>query len=238
MAIHVPFSKRPSGRQQAQPVYIGFEPPRRKRPKFNWWGFNGLFLFFGSLGILSPIALLVSLMGLRRRPRKMAVAGTALSLIGTAVMAAGIISVATHAQQMERQRVSARYQHQIAGQVEEAKTILAFAADEFEDYRDENDGQLPCDLDGCALAIKTIDPWEKEIMYNVDQDMATLRSAGPDGDFFTGDDVTYDIEGDTQQQTLLPVDEALDGENDTITESDNESDSGSKEAPILSTDSD
>ena len=104
MAFHVPFSQRPSGRQHVYqgPIYIGFDEPRLvNRKKFNWWGFNGLFLFFLSLGLLSPITLLISLVGLRRRPRKMAVAGTLFSLIGVGVMAAVITAGVTEMQQRE-----------------------------------------------------------------------------------------------------------------------------------------
>ncbi len=89
MAYHVPFSQRPSGMSQRRPpIYIGFDEPRNfPRPKFNWWGFNGLFLCLVSFGLLSPITLLISLVGLRRRPRKLAVAGTFFSLVGVGIMA-------------------------------------------------------------------------------------------------------------------------------------------------------
>lgn len=207
MAFHVPFSQRPSGRQQSQPIYIGFEPPRRKRPKFNWWGFNGIFLFFLSLGILSPVTLLISMMGLRRNPRKMAVVGTALSLIGTLVMA-GLIFQASHRhQQYQHRRMMAKQQRVIAQQVERGEALLAFAAEEFEQFRDDHEGKLPCDLDGCALALKHVDPWKSEIMYEANRDSAGLRSAGPDKVFFTPDDLTYRIEGETEMQPLLPIEE-------------------------------
>ena len=137
----------------------------------------------------------------------MAVAGTALSLVGTAVMAAGMISVVNHAHEMDRQRAMARYHKEVAAQCEDCQSLLAYAATEFEDYRDENGGRLPSHEDGSMLAIKNIDPWENEIMYNLDADLATLRSAGPDGDFFTRDDLTYEIDGKTDHKPLLPVDE-------------------------------
>ena len=207
MAFHVPFSQRPSGRQQSQPIYIGFEPPRRKRPKFNWWGFNGIFLFFLSLGLLSPITLLISLVGLKRKPRKMAVAGTGLSLAGIAVMAALVFGAVHHDKQIRHQRRMAKERFVVAKQVDQAKALLTYAATEFEDFRDDNDGKLPCDLDGCALALKHVDPWENEIMYEVDRDAAALRSAGPDEKFFTKDDLTYRIEGETSMEPLLPIQE-------------------------------
>ena len=205
MAFHVPFSQRPSGRQQSQPVYIGFGPSRRKRPKFNWWGFNGLFLFFLSLGVLSPVALLISMMGLRRNPRKMAVAGTMLSLVGTLIIGGVVFHAVQHHQKYKHRKMMARQQRVVAQQVERGSALLAFAAEEFEEFRDDHEGKLPCDLDGCALALKHVEPWKNEIMYEVDQDAAGLRSAGPDGKFFTPDDLKYRIEGETELQPLLPI---------------------------------
>ncbi len=207
MAFHVPFSQRPSGGQStpSQPIYIGFESPRRRRREFNWWGFNGIFLFFLSLGALAPITFLISLMGLRKKPRGMAIAGTGLSLVGMAVMAAVVISAVHHAKHKEFKRHMARQNRVIAKQVEEGHAILAYAASEFEQFRDDHDGQLPADLDGNALALKHLDPWENEIMYEIDSKSAGLRSAGPDGEFFSRDDLTYRINGTTHQEVLLPI---------------------------------
>ena len=206
MAIHVPFSQRPSGQPQQHqgPVYIGFET-RRKRPKFNWWGFNGIFLFFLSLGVLSPITLLISLMGLRKRPRKMAVVGTGLSLIGTGVMAAVIFAGMQHAEQMQHERYMARHRHVIAEQIEVTEGLLVVAASEFEEYRDDNAGKLPQDTDGMMLAFKHVDPWKGELRYEVEADHALLRSAGPDSQHYTSDDLTYRIDGETDRQALLPI---------------------------------
>ena len=208
MAIHVPFSQRPSGRRHRQPpIYIGFEQPRRrKRGRFNWWGFNSILFFFLSLGLLAPFTLLMGLAGLRRRPRKMAVAGTLFSLIGVGLMATVMISVVDQANHVKRQRFAAEQNRIIAVQVVEGEQLLAFAATEFEQYRDDHEGRLPADIDGNSLAIKHVDPWGELLRYEVEPKLAVLRSAGPDGDFYTGDDLTYEIEGETDRQPLLPID--------------------------------
>ncbi len=88
MAFHIPFEHRQRNRQQYGPIYIGFDvPARRPRRQFNWWGFHGLWLSLASFltaGLLSPIPLLISLIGLRKGPgRKMAAAGTIFSVLGT-----------------------------------------------------------------------------------------------------------------------------------------------------------
>ena len=207
MAIHVPFCQRPSGRQNSQaPVYIGFERPRRQRRNVNWWGVNSILLFFLSLGALSPITLLMGLKGLRRRPRKTAIAGTLFSLVGVAIMGTIVIGIVQHAEQRQHQRFLAE-QHRIhAVQIAETEDQLAFAASEFEEFRDGHEGLLPMDLDGNSLAIKHVDPWGESLRYEVEIDRAVLRSAGPDGSFFSDDDLTYVIEGKTSYQSLLPVD--------------------------------
>ena len=208
MAVHVPFSQRPSGQNHREPpIYIGFEQPRRrKRGRFNWWGFSSILFFFLSLGVLSPITLLMGLAGLRRKPRKTAVVGTLFSLIGVGLMAALVIGVVEHHEYEQHQRYMAEQGRVIAVQVEEGNQLLAFAASEFEQYRDDNDGRLPLDIDGNSLAIKHVDPWGELLRYEVEPDLAILRSAGPDGDFYTTDDLTYEIDGETEREVLLPID--------------------------------
>ncbi len=207
MAVHVPFSQRPSGRQHRQtPVYIGFEQPRhRRRANFNWWGFNSLVLFFLSLGLLAPITLLMGLAGLRRKPRKMAVAGTLFSLIGVSLMAALVIGIAEHASQIKHRREFAERNRIVALEVDQGQQLLTLAAAEFEEYRDEHKGKLPADIDGNSLAIKHVDPWGELLRYEVEPDLAVLRSAGPDGDFYTDDDLIREIEGQTEYRPLLPI---------------------------------
>ncbi len=206
MAIHVPFSHRPSGQIHRQgPIYIGFEQPRRNRRKINWWGVNSVVLFFLSAGVLSPITLLMGLNGLRRRPRTAAVAGTALSLLGVLAMAGIVFLAVSHERYQKFQYEMARQNDIVAAEVNQTQAQLAFAAAEFEQYRDDHDGKLPIDMDGSSLAIKHVDPWGEELLYETDRDGATLRSAGPDREFFSSDDVTYDMDGETSYQPLLPV---------------------------------
>lgn len=208
MAFHVPFSQRPSGRVTHQPVYIGFNELVASRPKkkFNWWGFNGLFLFFLSVGILSPITLLISMMGLRRGPRKMAVAGTLFSLIGVGIMSAIVIAGVHEHNERQQARAQRQYQRAIAAQVQETEKTLLHAVVDIENARDAADGVLPADLDGNMIAIEHKDAWEKMLRYETDSDHSILRSAGPDGEFDTSDDLTSRVEGEASEQPLLPID--------------------------------
>ena len=211
MAYHIPFSHRPSGRKDRPVYYIGFESRRPRRVR-NWWGINSLILFFLTFGIMSPITLLMGLKGLRRRPRGTAFVGTALSLVGTAAIGLAVITFAGHVQEAKVRQIRSMEARRNAPLVADTLNLLAFAAEEFEGYRDDNGGQLPGQKDGNLLSIKHIDPWGQELMYEVEFDYAGLRSAGPDKEFFSADDVTRSINGKTDVVSLLPVDESLAGE--------------------------
>ena len=206
MAYHVPFSQRPSGRHQRPVYYIGFDSPRRFRRPRNWWGINSVILFFLSVGILSPITFLMGLRGLSKGPRGAAFVGTGLSLAGLTIMTLIALAVSAEAKEAQERYVLRQQQAVNAVQIAETQALLSFAAEEFEGYRDDNDGHLPSQEDGMQLSIKHLDGWDNELMYETRSDFAGLRSAGPDGKFFNTDDLTREISGETMEESpLLPV---------------------------------
>jgi hypothetical protein len=205
MAFHIPFNQRHNYGENT-PVYIGFDvPAARPRRKFNWWGFNGMWMSFVSLltgGFLSPLPLLVSLNGLRRPGKKMATIGTLTSLGGIGLAAAIVMGlVASHQHSIDRQQSRV-----IKKQIAEAQSLLGFASNELVEYRQSNDGRLPGDVDANMLVIKHVDPWTVSLRFDEEVDFGTIRSAGPDRVFYTKDDVTKRIDGKTDRVALLPVD--------------------------------
>lgn len=207
MPFHVPFNQRHSGRRRG-PVYIGFDPPRRK---FNWWGFNGLWMSMASLltlGFTSPVPLLISLNGLRKKkgPRKAAVAGTFFSLLGVGI-AGTIVAVTIAAGHSDHQRrIESKKARVVAQQKFETKQLLADAANELESYRDSHDGLLPSIIDSNMLVIKHIDPWGESLRFDGLGDHAIVRSAGPDKKFESNDDLMTKLEGETEcANQLLPL---------------------------------
>lgn len=215
MAFHIPFNQRASAQVRPEPIYIGFEVihpqivPQRVYRQFNWWGFNGMWMAFASLltaGILSPIPLLISLVGLRRPGKKMATVGTVVSLAGVAmatVLIVGSASAHHHHQSARR----AAFHHRVeVKQIAETKQLLTIAGKEILDYRDSNDGYLPADIDGNMLVIKYIDPWDESLRFDYETNHGVVRSAGPDQQFDTDDDVTVAVKGNTDRQPLLPMD--------------------------------
>lgn len=210
MAFHIPFEHR----KQGTPIYIGFDAPQpipvRQRKAWNWWAFFGfplsLFALIGTLGILSPIALLVNLIALRKRPRKLATVGTIISLIGSAMLATFIVagvSEEMHRHHAHKRSMALKIENR---QIAETTEIMKVAQEELEDYRDGHEGYLPNDIDGCMLMIKHVDTWGQSLRFEEAPEYGMLRSAGPDEKFDTSDDLTTKIEGKTTRQALLPID--------------------------------
>lgn len=198
MAFHIPFEHRHRG----QPIYIGFDVPPVARRRWNLWGFFGfgLSLFsFLTAGFLSPLALLLNLVGLRREPRGLAKAGTVLSLLGMA-LAGGIIALAVNADRQEDARRQQRVE-QVRNQelAERTRLTMRRAEAEFDEFTAANSGQLPAWIEANMVAIKHKDGWGESLRFDLDQDGAKLRSAGPDHQFDTADDLLLKVKGEADR---------------------------------------
>jgi hypothetical protein len=198
MRCHVPFAHRhrPPG-----PIYIGFEQPvsiQRRKRRFNWAGFTGLLLALVSpltLFLAAPFALVLCLVGLRRAPRGMAVVGLMLSLAATTVLSLGIVGVAHHRAGVHQQHL--RHVAAIRNQplIAETRTILGDVQKELREYRDDNQNYLPGLEEGMMITVNYLDGWDRELFYEPVDDGCLVRSAGPDGEFHTGDDVVASVAG-------------------------------------------
>jgi len=70
--------------------------------------------------------------------------------------------------------------------------------------RAEND-RLPGNIAGNRLAIEQVDAWNEPLRYEVHEDHFLVRSAGPDGDFETGDDIVRKVQvGKSEIQKIYP----------------------------------
>ncbi len=209
MPLHVPFNQPASANPNAVgPIYIGFEPSQPPKRKFNWWGFNGMWISVASLmtaGFLSPVPLLISLVGLRRPGKKMALTGTLISLAGVVLatsLVAGVIASARHHQHA---CLAARHQAALRQEIKQTQSLLSLAREELVVYRDENQGELPNDIDANILVIKHIDPWGESLRYDAEINHGVVRSAGPDRKFDSSDDVVSKVEGSTDRAALLDL---------------------------------
>jgi hypothetical protein len=156
----------------------------RTRPRWNKLGVAGsLFSVLGifTLGIASPIGLGLSLLGMLRRPRGSALFGTILGGLGTAFLLVWGGSLVAGIQALDNQ-----------AKAERTSAALQTAVAEIEDFRLENH-QLPEGIKGNMLLIEAelVDAWGEDLRYDaIDKQQYTVRSAGPDKEFDTSDDLT------------------------------------------------
>lgn len=158
-------------------------------PQTNSAGFWGFILSL--LGVtccvgtcISPIGMIVSLIGLGRQPRGFAIAGTVLGVIGTfggvvfwSSGGAALSRVARNIGLMELPTIVTMW---------EAEKLVLEAYDE--------NGSLPATLDDAAsFGIAYSDQWGNDLVYRVneDGDGFQFHSAGADGAWGTGDEVSY-----------------------------------------------
>ncbi|UUO08938.1 hypothetical protein M4951_11610 [Blastopirellula sp. J2-11] len=156
------------------------------RTPVNSMGVFGFFVsLFGlvfTLGAISPVGLLISLMALFHPRRGFAVAGVLFGLMGTALIAA-IVGTATVAADAYH-----HYAHEMP-QIEQTLAHLDEAIVVIETDRQAK-GELPEGVDGNKLVLPITDAWEQSLRYEPeDSGQYAVRSAGPDQQFDTPDDL-------------------------------------------------
>ena len=152
----------------------------------------GLIGFIVSLTCcLSPLGLLLSLIGLTRPPRVLAILGVLIGGLGTAFIASAAI---------KQDRFGYLFGEQ-AGQGIEYAIDMAVTRGLVENYREVH-GELPENLDQLDMSRLerfATDPWGhryeilRPAVRTLGDERIYLRSAGPDGITATGDDVIFDL---------------------------------------------
>jgi hypothetical protein len=198
-----------------------FQPAAARAPGTNAMGVAGFVcslvgLIF-TLGILCPVGLILSLIGLGRKPRGFAVAGVVLGLIGTcgglllllvggaAILAALGIAAATIAlSEPEKMEIT---------------TDMANMALSIKAYERQN-RSLPATLDELDVrpTIRT-DPWGNAYEYHLLDEPPgfDLVSAGKDQTFGTIDDARFTSLDEAWATTGLGIDVQEDDDGGTVT---------------------
>ncbi len=211
MAFHIPFNQRASAQQRPAPIYIGFEVPRPPRKKFNWWGFNGMWMSFASLltaGFASPVPLLISLVGLRRPGKKMASVGAFVSSLGVAMATTIVVFAASHAEIQQ----AARHNRIVKKQIAETDALMAIAGIEIQEFREDVVDESRFDIEANMLILHHVDPWGQSLRFDLNDKDGLVRSAGPDKKFDTGDDVTLDLGESGNAATSVESDSPVEDE--------------------------
>ncbi len=145
-----------------------------------------LFSLLGVLtcGVLGPVAMLLSLLALFRRPRGFATAGAVIGLLSTlwlAAMGAAIVTAVTRLEPVVEQ-----FTEELA-----RIAVVAHATQEVQRYREEH-GDWPDEKTGQELVGRHVDAYGTPLRYTRVGEMVLVISAGADREFATADDVSLD----------------------------------------------
>ena len=150
-------------------------------------------------GLLSPLGLLLSLFALFKPPRGFAVAGVITGLVGSAMLAFFGYAIVMRALGIGEAARAAAKTAQTMAVIDQAQAVI-------EQHRAES-GELPEGIEGNKLVIGIQDAWQNSLRYDRMNGDYLIRSAGPDGEFETADDLTS---GDSFQSAAEKNEDALD----------------------------
>ena len=158
------------------------------------------------MGLLCPLGLILSAVGLRKEPRGLAIAGLILGLIGSVVPVVLVLvfgitvfgAIATTC--MSCLGLGAAVG--AAGKIVATQQAMERAQNDIEQYRSDHGGVLPADLDGNAAIFSESDAWSHHLRYSLTSPTRyELRSAGPDGTFDNADDISRFVSTETAATT-------------------------------------
>jgi hypothetical protein len=180
-----------------------------------------------TLGVLSPLGLLVSALALSRRPRGFAVAGTIIGAAGSIALIiaawlviASLLGPADRDVEGGRERVLS-LRHLLGDyakeSVEEFETTSRVRGEAIRTIHEamqqivntyDESGSLPSVNEGNELIRGVLDPWGGRLRYSrIDDGRFAIRSNGPDGEVDTADDIVYTC---TPEQRVEERHETLD----------------------------
>lgn len=164
----------------------------------NTAGLVGFLLTLLTCGFLSPLGLIFSLIGLRKAPRIMAVLGTVLGMLG-------VIGYLVSFMMMYGLARGGAYV------ISDLKVSEGVAR--IKQYREQNNGQLPDDIEGIKLVQDIKDGYDTPLRYEKTGNTFKIRSAGRDKVWDTEDDIlSKDFENDAPLELDVGIgDGAMDG---------------------------
>lgn len=140
----------------------------------NTAGLVGFLLTLLTCGFLSPIGLIVSLIGLRKSPKIFAILGTVLGMLGVLGYCAAGVAI---------------YGAQRAGAYVATDLLISVAVAKINDYKAQNNGQIPDEIEGMKMLVDMKDSWGQSLRYDREGNSFKIRSAGRDKTFDTPDDM-------------------------------------------------
>jgi len=172
-----------------------YAQPETQRTQSNTAGLVGFIISLVSLvgcgGLLSPISLIFSIVGLNKQPKGFAIAGLILSLIGLSGCILGLLLFGLTLPLMIVSVVTAGVG------IAALAVVMAIGQNAFEIIQDAHEhhdqtGVVPATLDDFNLAAdERLDHWGNEFVYvrGANEESFLLISAGPDGVIANSDDL-------------------------------------------------
>ena len=165
----------------AQPVKY---PQPHSPPKENGFGLAGFIVSIAGLllcGIPSIFAVVLSLIGLRKEPKGLAIAGLLIGLVGLAEAAlAGFLAFSAY----ELAQDAGTFFQEFGIEVQLYEHANAIG-DEW-----ESNSRIPTQAEGEAILLGKRDSIGNQIVYETDGNSFSLRTAGADGTLDSEDDIT------------------------------------------------
>jgi type II secretory pathway pseudopilin PulG len=146
---------------------------------------------FISCGTLSPIALILSCIGLRKEPKGLAIAGLVISILGTIELILVAIYISAVAAIFATCAGAMGIAAQEIQKESETRAAIRSAEEEIESYYETN-GEYPDDATGNQRIEQFRDGYGNQLRYTLEEDGYDLRSAGADSEFDTFDDRTLE----------------------------------------------
>lgn len=201
------------------------------RPRENTLGIVGFVvaLFGFTCGLGFPIGFVLSLIALKDEPKGFAIAGTIIGGLGT--LAFLVIAILYGAVIVACLTAGAAMQPML-----QTGTAVLKARATIEKY-EQNNGMLPDEATGNGLIAGNKDGWKKQLRYEIKPEGGfRIRSAGRDGQFNTGDDITSDNLPDFEEldQKLKKLKELEDSEREDSEQPESSPEPFSGDAPASS----
>ena len=174
MTQTAPFSGR-------EVIYI-LDPPKAPTNGFGVAGFTVGILGLFTFGLLSPIGLILSFIGLFKKPKGFAAAGFAMSLVGVSFI--GTVTALPFVAHRHHQMARADKANQ-----QVTRNAIRNAVIEIEHSQQTLPSKNIDGFQGNAVTVQYRDAWGNELRFDERNDGFAVRSAGPDQNFDTADDL-------------------------------------------------
>jgi hypothetical protein len=140
-------------------------------------------------GLGFPVGLIVSLIGLRRKPKGLAIAGTLIGAVGTTVAVIGLVLYILLGVLYFKLAAESAQHAKEAGQLVQTDDSISRARSRVDEFRTANE-RVPDQAEGGRLIRDLKDGWGNALRYGMLENGYEIRSAGRDGQFGTDDDRT------------------------------------------------